>query len=135
MDKTIFIERNDLSMMNIENSKRTYVISINENLEVPVVRTENNKISMIEASNLPTILSIRSKLVFENESMILKYLTVEKDSKYMWISVEELINKLDNFNEIAAIKYFWDNLEEWVVDKKVLDSYSFVKALIMIFQY
>lgn len=129
MDKTIFIERNDLSMMNIENSKRTYVISINENLEVPVVRTENNKISMIEASNLPTILSIRSKLVFENESMILKYLTVEKDSKYMWISVEELINKLDNFNEIAAIKYFWDNLEEWVVDKKVLDSYSFVKAL------
>lgn len=78
MDKTIFIERNDLSMMNIENSKRTYVISINENLEVPVVMTENNKISMIEASNLPTILSIRSKLVFENESMILKYLTVEK---------------------------------------------------------
>ena len=76
---------------------------------------------MIEASNLPTILSIRSKLVFENESMILKYLTVEKDSKYMWISVEELINKLDNFNEIAAIKYFWDNLEEWVVDKKVLE--------------
>ena len=65
-------------MMNIENSKRTYVISINENLEVPVVRTENNKISMIEESNLPTTLSIRSKFVFENEFMILKYLTFEK---------------------------------------------------------
>ena len=129
MDKTIFIERNDLSMMNIENSKRTYVISINENLEVPVVRTENNKISMIEESNLPTTLSIRSKFVFENEFMILKYLTFEKDSKYMWISVEELINKLDNPNEVEAIQYFWNSFKEWVVDKKVLDSYSFVEAL------
>lgn len=129
MDKTIFIERNELSMMNIEKLERTFVISINENLEIPVVRTENNKISLIEVSNLPATLSIKSKLVFESEYMKLKYLTIEKDSQYKWISIEELINQLDNSYEVEVIKYFWDNLEEWVVDKKVLDSYHFVKAL------
>lgn len=129
MDKTIFIERNELSMMNIEKLERTFVISINENLEIPVVRVENNKISLIEASNLPATLSIKSKLVFESESTILKYLMIEKDSQYMWISIEELINQLDNSYEVEAIKYFWNNLEEWVADKKVLDSYRFVNAL------
>lgn len=129
MNKILFIERNDVSMLNIKNSKRTYFIFINENLEIPVLSTENNKISLIDVSNLPMTLSIKSKAVFENEFMILKYLTIEKSSKYVWISVERLINQLDNPTEVEAIKFFWDNLEKWVSDKEVLDSYHFVKAL------
>ena len=104
-----------------------YVISVNEQLEIPVTQIRKGEYSLIKCDSETCRYGSYKVICIDNA--ILYYSLEDNIDSSEWILFGDAKERIGDENQRKLLSYFWEHLEEIVTDNRIIESYHFIIAL------
>lgn len=114
-------------MYKLDGYKINYLISVNEQLEIPVTQIRKGQYSLIRFNSELHWQGVYS--IAHIDSATLYYSKTNNFESFEWISFEIAKRQIGDEKQRELLNYFWEHFEKIVTDKSIIESYHFIIAL------